>query len=128
MFAIAECGNRICIIMSVLYSAAWMQQKLLTQALLVPDESSVRPSAISRFFFSTGAYFVNGNTLVMSDLTDNWFYSSAKRIWLCIRLNNAGKYCHITLKIMAMLQNVCKNCVRILEEEKHRQPRMLVIL
>ena len=28
----------------------------------------------------------------MSDLTDNWFYSSAQRIWLCIRLNNAGKW------------------------------------
>ena len=27
----------------------------------------------------------------MSDLTDNLFYSSAKRLWLCIRLNNAGK-------------------------------------
>ena len=39
--------------------------------------------------------------LLMSDLTDNSFYSSAERIWLCIRLNNLGKYCHITLKIMA---------------------------
>ena len=28
----------------------------------------------------------------MSDLTDNWFYPSAERIWLCIRLNNAGKW------------------------------------
>ena len=28
----------------------------------------------------------------MSDLTDNWFYFSAKRIWLCIRLNNGGKW------------------------------------
>ena len=34
-----------------------------------------------------------------------------------IRLNNAEKYCDITLKIMVMLQNVCENCVRILEEE-----------
>ena len=42
----------------------------------------------------------------MSDLTDNYFYPSAERIWLCIRLNNAGKHCDITLKIMVMLQNV----------------------
>ena len=28
----------------------------------------------------------------MSDLTDNSFYVSAERIWLCIRLNNAGKW------------------------------------
>ena len=28
----------------------------------------------------------------MSDLTDNQFYTSAQRIWLCIRLNNAGKW------------------------------------
>ena len=28
----------------------------------------------------------------MSDLTDNYFYPSAERIWLCILLNNAGKY------------------------------------
>ena len=34
----------------------------------------------------------------------------------------------ITLKIIVMLQNVCENCVRILEEEKHRQLRMSVIL
>ena len=54
----------------------------------------------------------------MSDLTDNWFYSSAELIWLCIRLNDAKKYCNITLKIMIMLQNVCENCVWILEEEK----------
>ena len=26
----------------------------------------------------------------MSDLTDNLFYLSAERIWLCIRLNNAS--------------------------------------
>ena len=31
----------------------------------------------------------------MSDLTDNGFYPSAERIWLCIRLNNAGKYYEI---------------------------------
>ena len=37
-------------------------------------------------FFSTSVYFVNDNT----DLTDNQFYPSAKRIWLCIRLNNAS--------------------------------------
>ena len=36
-------------------------------------------------------------------------------------LHNAGKYCDITLKIMVMLQNVCENCVRILEVDKHRQ-------
>ena len=29
----------------------------------------------------------------MSNLTDNLLYPSAERIWLCIRLNNAGKYC-----------------------------------
>ena len=34
----------------------------------------------------------------------------------------------ITLKIKVMLQNVCENCVRILEEKKHRHLRMLVIL
>ena len=28
----------------------------------------------------------------MSDLQDNKFYPSAERIWLCIRLNNAGKW------------------------------------
>ena len=28
----------------------------------------------------------------MPDLTDNEFYPSAERIWLCIRLNNAGKW------------------------------------
>ena len=55
----------------------------------------------------------------MSNLTDNYFYLSAERIWLCIRLNNAVNYYDITLKIMLMLQNVCENCVRILEEEKH---------
>ena len=64
----------------------------------------------------------------MFDLKDNQFYPSFERIWLCIRLNNAGKYSDITLKIMVMLQNVCVNCVRILEEEKRRQLRMFVIL
>ena len=39
-------------------------------------------------FFLTSAYFVNGK----HDLTDNLFYPSAERIWLCIRLNNAGKW------------------------------------
>ena len=34
----------------------------------------------------------------------------------------------IILKIMVTLQNVCENCIRILEEEKHRQLRMSVIL
>ena len=43
------------------------------------------------FFFSTFAYFVNGDTYLKSDLTDNYFYSSAERIWLCIRLNNAAQ-------------------------------------
>ena len=28
----------------------------------------------------------------MADLTDNEFYLSAERIWLCIRLHNAGKW------------------------------------
>ena len=28
----------------------------------------------------------------MPDLPDNWFYSSAERLWLCIRLNNTGKW------------------------------------
>ena len=27
----------------------------------------------------------------MSDLTDNKFYPSAERIWLCILMNNTGK-------------------------------------
>ena len=47
-------------------------------------------------FFLTIAYFVNGNTQLMSDLTDIQFYTSAKRILLCTRFNNAGKYCDIT--------------------------------
>ena len=38
-------------------------------------------SAVKRFF-STSAYFVNGDTLLMSDLTYNLFYPSAERIWL----------------------------------------------
>ena len=33
---------------------------------------------------ATSAYFVNGNTQVMSDLTDIQFYTSDERIWLCI--------------------------------------------
>ena len=40
--------------------------------------------------FLTSDYFVNGSTQLMSDLIDNQFYPSARRIWLCIRLNNAG--------------------------------------
>ena len=28
----------------------------------------------------------------MSDLTDNSFYPFAERIWLCVGLNNAGKW------------------------------------
>ena len=28
----------------------------------------------------------------MSDLADNYFDPSAERIWLCIRLNNTGKW------------------------------------
>ena len=28
----------------------------------------------------------------MTDLTDNFFYPSAERIWLCIRLNNVEKW------------------------------------
>ena len=50
------------------------------------------------FFFcstSASAYF-------MSDLTGNQFYPSAKRIGLRIGLNNAGKYCDITLKIVLL--------------------------
>ena len=40
----------------------------------------------SNVFFSTSAYFVNGNTYLMSYLTDISFYPSAERIWLCKRL------------------------------------------
>ena len=43
-------------------------------------------------FFLTNAYFVNGNTQLLSDLIDNQFYPSAERIWSCIGLNNAGKW------------------------------------
>ena len=39
------------------------------------------------FLLSTSAYFVNGNTQLMSDLTDNQFYPSAERTWLCICFN-----------------------------------------
>ena len=43
-------------------------------------------------FFKTTDYFIKGNTQLMSNLTDNEFYPSAERIWLSIRLNNAGKW------------------------------------
>ena len=36
--------------------------------------------------------FFFGNIQFMFDLTDNQFYPSAERIWLCIRLNNVGKW------------------------------------
>ena len=32
------------------------------------------------------------------------------------------------MKVMVMLQNACENCLGILEEEKHHQLRMFVIL
>ena len=35
---------------------------------------------------------MNGNTKLMSDLTDNYFYPTDERIWLCICLNNSGKW------------------------------------
>ena len=41
----------------------------------------------SNVFCSTSGYFVNGNTELISDMTDNWFYASAELILLCIRLN-----------------------------------------
>ena len=44
----------------------------------------------SNVYFSASAYFVNGNTQLMSDLTDNQFYSSPEQIWLCIHLNFAS--------------------------------------
>ena len=37
-----------------------------------------------------------------------------------------GNIATLPLKIMVMLQYVRENCVRILEEEKHRQLRMFV--
>ena len=37
-------------------------------------------------FFSTSAYFVNGNTQLMSDVTNNQFYPSAEQVWFCIPL------------------------------------------
>ena len=46
----------------------------------------------SNVFFSTSFYFVNGNTWLMSGLTDNQIHPFAERIWLCIRLNNTGKW------------------------------------
>ena len=57
----------------------------------------------------------------MYDLADNLFYPPAERIWLCTRLNNAGRYCDIILQNHSNVENECENCVRILEEEKHRQ-------
>ena len=42
-------------------------------------------------FFSTTAYFGNSNTQLMSDLTDNQFYTSAEWICMCIRMKNDGK-------------------------------------
>ena len=54
----------------------------------------------------------------MSHLTDNLFYPSAERIWLCIRLNNAGKYCVITLK---MLHGNVAECVRKLRTDFGRR-------
>ena len=50
--------------------------------------------------------FFNQCLFLMCDLTDNQFYPSTERIWLRIRLNNARKYCDITLKIIIMVQNV----------------------
>ena len=43
-------------------------------------------------------------------------------MYVCIRFNNAGKYCDITLKIMVMLQNVCENCVRIADFGRREAP------
>ena len=54
---------------------------------------------------------------LISDLTDNSFYPSAERIWLCIRLNNAGIFCDITLKTHG---NVAE-CVRILRTDFGRR-------
>ena len=67
----------------------------------------------SNVFFSTSAQVVHGNTQLLSDLTDNEFYPFAERIWLCIRLKNAGKYCDITLKTHG---NVVE-CVQILRTD-----------
>ena len=50
--------------------------KIWTLILLGP------PSSV--FYFSTSAYFVNGSTQLMSDVTDNQFYPSAERILLYI--------------------------------------------
>ena len=36
-----------------------------------------------------------------------------------------GNIATFALKIMVMLQNVCKNCVRVLEEEKHSFPYLV---
>ena len=43
-------------------------------------------------------------------------------------LNKAWIYCDIIWKSCRTLQNVCENCVKILEEEKQRQLRIFVIL
>ena len=56
----------------------------LRRILLKLCASEDKQSPPSKVFFSTSAYFVNGNTQLMSDLTDKQFYSSAERIWLCI--------------------------------------------
>lgn len=62
-------------------------------------------------FFVSSAYFINGNTQLMSNLKGCQFYPSAKLIWLYIPIYNADKYCKIYLKIML------QNWVRILERE-----------
>ena len=41
------------------------------------------------FIVPISAYFMNDNTQLMSDLTDNQIYSSGERMCLCIRLNFA---------------------------------------
>ena len=84
----------------------------------------------SNVFFSTSAYFVNSKILSSCLIWQiiSFVLTPNKQRWLCIRLNNTEKYCAITLKIMIMLQNVCENCVQILEEEKHHQLWIFVIL
>ena len=42
----------------------------------------------------------------MSDLKDNLFYPSAERIWLCTRLNNAGKYCEIMVNVAECMRKL----------------------
>ena len=64
----------------------------------------------------------------MSDFKDDWFYPSAEQIWLCLRLNNAGKYCDITLKIVEILQNVCeKSSLCSLSCEKKKKETVILI-